>query len=101
MADYEADAIAQAQADNLTSTQVAGMGYADIADLAGVTLGPNGGSPSDFYYVQVRNAVVTALRAAEEAAADKAAEDKTQAALILLSSPKKVYRDDSGDIVIR
>ena len=41
------------------------MGYAEIAALAGVTLGPNGESPADFFYVQVRNTVANALHANE------------------------------------
>lgn len=62
---YNEIALANAQAQELTSADVAAMGYSLIAELADVVLGPNGESPADFYYTQVRAYVVNALKELE------------------------------------
>ena len=55
--EYETAALAKARKDGLTASAVAGKKYADIATLAGVTLGPKGESPAKFFYVHVRRYV--------------------------------------------
>ena len=44
-----------------TVAQVQAMGYEEIADLCGVTLGSDGSSPEDFFYVNERAYIVSAL----------------------------------------
>ena len=103
---YNETALANAQAHGLTSVQVAAMGYSLIAELAEVELGPNGESPADFFYVQVRTYVVNALQV-EEVAAVRAEEEKKLSAFLNLNSKDstlgkmQVYRDDEGNIVIK
>ena len=65
---YEDAALAKAKADKLKAKQVAEMGYPEIAQLAGVTLGPKGESPAKFFYVHVRRHVQRDLAATEKAA---------------------------------
>ena len=64
---YNEIALANAQAQELTSADVAAMGYLLIAELAEVTIDEDGGHPADpdFYYTQVRSYVVSQLAAAE------------------------------------
>ncbi len=64
---YEDVALANAIDQKLTCTEVAAMGYSKIAELSDVELGPNGESPADFFYVQVRAFVVAELQALEAA----------------------------------
>ena len=45
----------------MTAAQVAAMDYEEIADLCEVTLGADGSSPSDFFYVNERAFIVAAL----------------------------------------
>ena len=44
-----------------TVAQVQAMTYEEIADLCGVTLGADGSSPADFFYVNERAFIVNAL----------------------------------------
>ena len=103
---YNETALANAQTQGLTAAQVAAMGYSLIAELAEVELGPNGESPADFFYVQVRTYVVNALQV-EEVAAVRAEEEKKLSAFLNLNSKDstlgkmQVYRDDEGNIVIK
>jgi len=103
---YNETALANAQTQGLTAAQVAAMGYSLIAELAEVELGPNGESPADFFYVQVRTYVVNALQV-EEVAAVRAEEEKKLSAFLNLNSKDStlgkmsVYRDDEGNIVIK
>ena len=103
---YNETALANAHTQELTSVQVAAMGYSLIAELAEVELGPNGESPADFFYVQVRTYVVNALQV-EEVAAVRAEEEKKLSAFLNLNSKDStlgkmsVYRDDEGNIVIK
>ena len=103
---YNETALANAQTQELLSTEVAVMGYSLIAELAEVELGPNGESPADFFYVQVRTYVVNALQV-EEVAAVRAEEEKKLSAFLNLNSKDstlgkmQVYRDDEGNIVIK
>jgi hypothetical protein len=41
--------------------QVAAMGYEEVAALCEVTLGPNGESPADFFYINERAYIACAL----------------------------------------
>jgi len=59
---YDQAAIANAVARGLTADDVQKYTYSQIAELAGVVLGPNGESPEDFFYTQVKQAVVQSLR---------------------------------------
>ena len=45
----------------MTATQVVAMTYEEIADLCEVTLGADGSSPADFFYVNERAFIVSAL----------------------------------------
>ena len=103
---YNETALANAQAQGLTSVQVAAMGYSLIAELAEVELGPNGESPADFFYVQVRTYVVNALTEAEADALKEEEEKKLKAFLDLNSKDStlgkmSVYRNEDGDIIIK
>lgn len=75
MNNYEDGAYTMAQQQGLASVDVAALGYAAIAGLAGVTLtGVNEDeSPDDFFYSAVRHAVVERLARDEwQAARDQA-----------------------------
>ena len=103
---YNEIALQNAQDQELTSATVAAMGYSLIAELAEVELGPNGESPADFFYVQVRTYVVNALTEAEAEAIKDEEEKKLKAFLDLNSKDStlgkmQVYRDDEGNIVIK
>ena len=106
---YNETALANAQTQELLSTEVAVMGYSLIAELAEVELGPNGESPADFFYVQVRAFVVNALEVLEEAADSQEEIDLIKASLKLVPRTvagsrlkgMDVYRDDEGNIVIK
>lgn len=74
---YEQVAYDSAVAQELAAADVRAMGYAEIAALAEVELGPGGESPDDFFYVHVRNAVAQAL----QANADSAKHARQKAAL--------------------
>ena len=67
-AEYVAVALANAHEKGLTAIEVRKLEYVQIAELSGVVLGPNGESPADFYYTQVRQGVADALQAEEDAA---------------------------------
>ena len=105
---YNETALANAQAQGLTSVQVAAMGYEQIAALAEVVLDENGQHPDDpdFIYRNVRTYVVNALTEAE-AAAVRAEEEKKLKAFLNLNSKDStlgkmsVYRNEDGDLVIR
>ena len=58
---YETIAIFKCIAAGTKAEDVGAMGYAQIAGLAGVTLGKNGESPADFFYVNVRRKVANDL----------------------------------------
>ena len=60
---YEQAAYDNAVAQGLGAADVRALGYAQIAQLADVALGPHGESPDDFFYVHVRNAVAQQLQA--------------------------------------
>ncbi len=97
-AEYVAVALANAHADALTSKQVKLLGYTEIAHLAGVILGPNGESPADFYYEQVRTAVVAALEVEEAEALVASQESDLKAATRIFPSLRGlgVYRIPQG-----
>ena len=111
MSVYDDTALANARAQDLSSDEVAAMGYEQIAALAEVTLDENGQHPDDpdFIYRNVRTYVVNALVVDEEAAEDKEEEDLILASLKLVPSTaagkklkqKGVYRNEDGDIVIK
>ena len=69
---YETDALAAAHAAGWTATQAAQAKYPAVANAAGVTLGPSGGSPADFFWRHVKRYVAATLWQ-EERAADHAA----------------------------
>ena len=106
---YNEIALQNAQDQELSSVLVSAMGYSLIAELAGVELGPNGESPADFYYTQIRTFVVAALKEEEEAAADAEEEALITASIKLIPDTDagkklkkmKVYRDDEGNILIK
>jgi len=106
---YNDVALANAEQKKLTSVEVQAMGYSKIAELAEVELGPNGESPADFFYQQVRNYVVSALLTAEEEALAKDEEELLKSALKQMPETiggkklkkKDVYRNEDGEIVIR
>jgi len=50
----------------MTTAQVVAMDYKEIADLCEVTLGADGSSPSDFFYVAERSMIAAALSAPED-----------------------------------
>jgi len=67
-AEYVAAAMENAHKQLLTAKAVRLLEYVQIAELAEVVLGPNGESPVDFYYTQVRQGVADTLEAEEDAA---------------------------------
>ena len=83
--DYETVALAKATEQGLTAADVRALGYAAIAALAGVELGPNGESPADFFYIQVRNYVANELHAGAAQALKARQREKLEASLVLLS----------------
>ena len=106
---YNEVALANAQQQQLTSVEVQAMGYSKIAELAEVELGPNGESPADFYYQQVRTYVVTELDIVEQAAIDADEEALIKSAIKQMPETpggkklkkKDVYRNEDGELVIR
>ncbi len=103
---YNETALANAREQELLSTEVAVMSYGQIAELAEVELGPNGESPADFFYTQVRAYVVAALEGDEETAIKEKEEASLRAFLTLRPkadtlSKMDVYRNDDGDLVVR
>lgn len=58
---YETAALAKARQLGLTARQVAALSYPQVAQLAGVTLGPKGESPPKFFYLHVRRHVARTL----------------------------------------
>jgi len=58
---YEDAALAKAWQLGLTAKQVAARKYPQVAQLAGVTLGPQGQSPPRFFYKHVQRHVVRTL----------------------------------------
>ena len=101
--EYETAALAKARKDGLAATEVRALGYAAIAALAGVKLGPNGESPEDFFYRAVRAYVAGELEGEEAEAAIAAKEADLKAFMVL--NPKfdglDVYRDDEGNLVVK
>jgi len=79
--DYNKIALAAARQQLLTAADVAAMGYADIAALAGVTIEKNGNSPADFFYVAVRRKVINVLEPEEAEAAEVAMKTAIEAKL--------------------
>ena len=69
---YELDALAAAHSATWTAAQAGQSTYPQVATASGVTLGPAGESPSNFFWKHVKRYVVQQL-AAEEHAADVAA----------------------------
>lgn len=63
---YEIDALAKAREDNLKAVDIDKLDYRAIAALAGVTIEANGNSPLDFFYTNVSNHVINALKVKEE-----------------------------------
>ena len=106
---YNDVALGNAQQQKLTSVEVQAMGYSKIAELADVELGPNGESPADFFYQQVRTFVVTALLAEEQAKLVQDEDDLLKSALKQMPETisgkklkkKDVYRNEDGEIVLR
>jgi hypothetical protein len=76
MSQYTQTGIDHATAEALTAAQVRAMPYAGIAALCGVSLGANGESPADFFYV----AEAAGIAAALDLVAAQAAWDKTELA---------------------
>jgi len=72
MPTYEENALAAAHAAGWTSEQAQGATYPQVANASGITLGPQGQSPSNFFWRHIIRHVVQTL-AAEEHAADVAA----------------------------
>jgi hypothetical protein len=63
---YETRASFQCIAAGTTAKQVEAMGYREIAELAGVTIKPDGNSPADFFYVNIRRCLAERLRYYEQ-----------------------------------
>ena len=100
---YEEAALATAIKRALTADAVRHMTYAQIAELAGVELGPNGESPEDFFYVHVRNYVASALAANAEAVIKEKRRVALEASITLHTDlgGLAVYEDADGNFVIK
>lgn len=89
-AEYVAVALQNAHEKGLTAAEVRKLEYVQIAELAGVTLAPNGDSPADFYYVQVRQGVADALQAEEDAALHEEQRQSLEAAKLIFPCLKNL-----------
>ena len=94
---YEQTAYDNATAQGLTGAEVRAMGYTQIAELAEVELGPNGESPPDFFYVQVRSVVADAIDADAGAALRARQKADLEAALRLFPSLSGMHVYDTDD----
>jgi len=63
-----AAARAEAAKQGLTAAQVRGMGYADVAALCGVEIGPKGESPEWFFFEHERDRLAAEIEATVETA---------------------------------
>jgi hypothetical protein len=78
MSQYTQIGINNANIQQLASTAVSTMTYEQISALCGITLGPNGESPEDFFYVAEANQIVASLKFVESQKAWDAEQLKLQ-----------------------
>lgn len=57
MSDYESKVYDAAKLQGLTVEQIRQLNYQQVAELAGITIGKKGESPSDFFYQDIRKGV--------------------------------------------
>jgi len=74
--EYVTAARSAAEAQELTGDDVRALDYVGIAALAGVEVGPSGGTPPTFHFKQVRR--VVAVRLDRDARAQRIAENRTR-----------------------
>ena len=67
MSAYDEKALNTARNRSLTAAEVRALDYRQVAQLAGVTVKPDGNSPADFFWRNVRHAVATELEREETA----------------------------------
>ena len=75
---YESAAMSYALSNGWSSADAETTTYPEIAQAAGVTLGPGDTSPDDFFYRHVQQHVVRELAKAEKALAKAAKKAKVQ-----------------------
>src|SRR3990167_5553160 len=66
---YKQIALAAAHSGGLTATAAANLTYQGVADLCGVTIQPDGSSPADFFFVPIRQYLISTLKQEESVAA--------------------------------
>ena len=100
MSDYEAKLLAAAHKDGLTASVVAKLSYVGTAPLCGVTIKPNGDSPADFFYENIRRAVARDLAREEWLATVEGTRADIEATLLSAGVSGRVYVDEEGNIVV-
>jgi len=96
---YHNPALVAARERRFTSIIVRGMGYREIADLAGVEIKEDGSSPKDFFYQAIR-ATVSAQLEREEAEVERIATEAELKALMATSErlSKYMLNTDAGEM---
>ena len=98
---YEDAALAAARTQGLKAADVLAKGYAEIAALAGVKLGPKGESPAKFFYAHVRRDVARILAAEETAVAVAAQKVQLDSKIKLAFPDAEVEMSDDGEWKIK
>ena len=103
MADYEAKALAEARRQGATAAEIRVLTYGDVAVLAGVVVKPDGASPADFFYRNVRNVVGSTLAADEAQAVQDIQKSELESALASSVSlkDKEVEVNADGELVVK
>jgi len=94
MAEYSEALFNYAKANSMSAVNIRALNYRGVAAGAGVSIKPNGDSPADFFYVNVRNQAANAL---EKEEVETALENERAA---LETQIRKVSGFDDANVVI-